>query len=177
MEAFLEARALYYAIRQIPIVDDATISLMPGRLVIVVGPNGAGKSTLLKLLSGELRPTSGEIICGGESLRRTPAWRLARRRAVMAQATQLAFPFAVDEVVRIGLDALGADAAGKEPDAIVACALRRADIVHLSHRIRYVIGRRAAADTFRPRALSACRRPTQRKPSGALSRVSICGIN
>ncbi|WP_457796286.1 ATP-binding cassette domain-containing protein [Methylocystis sp. S23] len=61
MEAFLEARALYYAIRQIPIVDDATISLMPGRLVIVVGPNGAGKSTLLKLLSGKLRPTSGEL--------------------------------------------------------------------------------------------------------------------
>lgn len=134
MDGFLEARALYHSIGQKHIVDNATISLAPGRLIVVVGPNGAGKSTLLKLLSGELRPTSGNIVCASEPLRQTPAWRLARRRAVMAQATQLAFPFTVSEVVCIGLDTLGRNAAGSEADAIVAQALRRADILHLSHR-------------------------------------------
>jgi len=134
MGAFLEARALYYTIGQQNIVDHATISLPSGRLIIVVGPNGAGKSTLLKLLSGELRPTSGDIVCAGEPLRDTPTWRLARRRAVMAQATQLAFPFTVNEVVRMGLETLGANARSDEADAIVAQCLRRADINQLAHR-------------------------------------------
>ena len=134
MDAFLEARAISHTIRQTRIVENATISLMPGRLAIFVGPNGAGKSTLLKLLSGELHPSAGEIICAGEPLRETPAWRLARRRAVMAQTTQLAFPFTVNEVVRLGLETLGAGARGNAADAIVAQALERADILHLSPR-------------------------------------------
>lgn len=134
MKAFLEAHALCRTIRGAHIVEDASISLMPGRLTIVIGPNGAGKSTLLKLLSGELLPTSGDIVCANEPLRDTPAWRLARRRAVMAQATQLAFPFTVNEVVRLGLDTLGVNARRKETNAIIDQALRRADILHLAHR-------------------------------------------
>jgi len=134
MRPFLKASALRYSIRKAHIVDDATISLLPGRLAIIVGPNGAGKSTLLKLLSGELRPTSGEISCCSEPLHLTPAWRLARRRAVMAQATQLAFSFTVEEVVRIGLDTVGVAKKGEELDAIVLRAIRRADILHLVHR-------------------------------------------
>ena len=144
MNAFLEARALYRTVRRTHIVEDATISLIPGQLTIIVGPNGAGKSTLLKLLSGEVRPTSGDIVCAGETLKETPAWRLARRRAVMAQATQLAFPFSVNEVVRLGLDTLGLDTLGLDTlgvdakridaDAIIDHALRRADILHLAER-------------------------------------------
>ncbi|MBM3578805.1 MAG: heme ABC transporter ATP-binding protein [Alphaproteobacteria bacterium] len=134
MGAFIEARALYYTVGHQNIVENATISLPAGRLIIVVGPNGAGKSTLLRLLSGELRPTSGSIVCAGEKLQGTPTWRLARRRAVMAQATQLAFPFTVNEVVRIGLETLGANTRGSEADAIVAQCLRRADILQLACR-------------------------------------------
>lgn len=134
MKPFVEARALHYAVRGVHIVADATLSLFPGRLVVIVGPNGAGKSTLLKLLSGELHASSGEVSCCGEPLRRIPAWLLARRRAVMAQATQLAFPFTVEEVVRIGLDTLGVDARGEAADEIIARALRRADISNLARR-------------------------------------------
>lgn len=134
MTAFLEARALYRTIRGAHIVENASISLMAGQLAIAIGPNGAGKSTLLKLLSGELRPTSGDIVCAAEPLRDTPAWRLARRRAVMAQATQLAFPFTVSEVVRLGLDTLGVNAKRMETNAIIDQAMRRADILHLARR-------------------------------------------
>ena len=34
------------------ILDDVTLSFMPGAKIGVVGPNGAGKSTLLKIMSG-----------------------------------------------------------------------------------------------------------------------------
>lgn len=41
-------------------VNDITCSLGPG-LTAVLGPNGAGKSTLLKLITGQLRPTTGIV--------------------------------------------------------------------------------------------------------------------
>ena len=39
-----------------------------GELVCVMGASGSGKSTLLKVLAGQLRPTSGEVILNGQSL-------------------------------------------------------------------------------------------------------------
>src|SRR6516164_4770189 len=42
--------------------DDASFAVNPTDRVAVVGPNGVGKSTLLRLLTGELTPTSGEIV-------------------------------------------------------------------------------------------------------------------
>src|SRR5215813_5764221 len=41
---------------------DASFSVNPADRLAIVGPNGAGKSTLLRLLSGELAPTSGQVV-------------------------------------------------------------------------------------------------------------------
>ena len=46
-------------------LDDADISIGPGRIVGLLGPNGSGKSTFIKLANGLLTPNAGEIkICG-----------------------------------------------------------------------------------------------------------------
>lgn len=42
------------------ILDDVTLSFLPGAKIGVVGPNGAGKSSLLKIMAGQDRPTNGE---------------------------------------------------------------------------------------------------------------------
>ena len=42
-------------------VDNVSLELAIGEIHAVIGPNGAGKTTLVNLLSGELRPTSGDI--------------------------------------------------------------------------------------------------------------------
>jgi ATP-binding cassette ChvD family protein len=42
------------------ILDDVTLSFLPGAKIGVVGPNGAGKSSLLKIMAGLDRPTNGE---------------------------------------------------------------------------------------------------------------------
>ncbi len=42
------------------LLDNVTLSFLPGAKIGVVGPNGAGKSTLLKLMAGLDRPNNGE---------------------------------------------------------------------------------------------------------------------
>ena len=41
-----------------------------GEFVFLVGPSGSGKSTIIKLITGELKPTSGEVHVNGYSLER-----------------------------------------------------------------------------------------------------------
>ena len=42
------------------ILDNVTLSFLPGAKIGVVGPNGAGKSTLLKLMAGLDKPNNGD---------------------------------------------------------------------------------------------------------------------
>jgi lantibiotic transport system ATP-binding protein len=46
-------------------VSDISLSIMRNSVYGLLGPNGAGKSTTLKMITGMLRPTSGEIIFEG----------------------------------------------------------------------------------------------------------------
>jgi ATP-binding cassette ChvD family protein len=44
------------------VLDDVTLSFLPGAKIGVVGPNGAGKSTLLRLMAGLEGPSNGEVL-------------------------------------------------------------------------------------------------------------------
>lgn len=48
-------------------VDNVSLSIEENSIYGLLGPNGAGKSTTLKMLTGMLRPTSGEIIFDGHA--------------------------------------------------------------------------------------------------------------
>jgi ABC-2 type transport system ATP-binding protein len=47
-------------------VNNVTLSIQENSVYGLLGPNGAGKSTTLKMLTGMLRPTSGEILFQGK---------------------------------------------------------------------------------------------------------------
>lgn len=47
------------------VLNGISFSLMPGEAVGIVGQNGAGKSTLLKLITGTLKPSTGEVRAAG----------------------------------------------------------------------------------------------------------------
>ncbi len=97
-----------------------------GQLTVIAGPNGAGKSTLMKVLTGELRPVSGNASLDGRSISAYAPHELAGRRAVLPQSSQLAFPFTVFEVVRLGFSTTRVSRV--EQDSIVLEMLNRVDL-------------------------------------------------
>ena len=42
-------------------IHDVSFEARPGEVLGLLGPNGSGKSTTVKILTGLLRPTSGEV--------------------------------------------------------------------------------------------------------------------
>jgi branched-chain amino acid transport system ATP-binding protein len=58
-------------------LDDVSLTVRANQIVGVIGPNGAGKTTLFNTVSRFVNPSGGTIAYRGESLLRTPAWRLA----------------------------------------------------------------------------------------------------
>jgi ATP-binding cassette subfamily B protein len=61
------------------ILDQLTLTVVPGETIAIVGRSGSGKSTLIKLLAGLLEPTDGQITFDGFELR-TLDYRTLRRR-------------------------------------------------------------------------------------------------
>ncbi len=112
------------------LIDDVSLDLTPGTLVAVVGPNGAGKSTLLKVVCGELKPDAGTVSYAGAGGGEPDTATLARLRAVLPQATQLAFPFTAFEIVRMGAVAQGA----RQPRAEAMRALARVGLRGFENR-------------------------------------------
>ncbi len=51
-------------------LDSLSLEINAGELFVFLGPNGAGKTTTIKLITGLLRPTSGEVFVGGYSMER-----------------------------------------------------------------------------------------------------------
>ena len=49
-------------------VNNVTLNFHTGQVHALLGPNGAGKSTFINLLSGDIRPTSGEISLRGHAI-------------------------------------------------------------------------------------------------------------
>jgi branched-chain amino acid transport system permease protein len=87
----IEAHDLTRHFGGIRALDGVSLTVHEGEVVGLVGPNGSGKTTLVNLLSGALRPTSGDIRIDGRSVVGLPAHRLAHAGA--ARTYQIPRPF------------------------------------------------------------------------------------
>ncbi len=74
-----------------PAVDDLTMEIPEGEIVILVGPSGCGKTTTMKLINRLIEPTSGRIFLDGEDVTRVNADQLRRRIGYVIQQIGL-FP-------------------------------------------------------------------------------------
>ncbi len=119
---------LSYGKRQI--LHGVDFAAQSGEFTAIVGPNGSGKTTLMKALIGE-EEYSGEVILEGRNIATAKTWELAAVRGVLPQATALAFPFTVAEVVRLGLTS--GVSAGREN--LVGMALERVGLATYAGRL------------------------------------------
>ena len=83
-------------------IHDVSLSLSPGRITALMGPNGAGKSTLLRLMTGELTPSSGQVLLDNVPLPSIPRRLFAQQVAVIRQERAFTFPMSCMELVMTG---------------------------------------------------------------------------
>jgi iron complex transport system ATP-binding protein len=98
----LEAHAVSLRIGDSTLVDAIDLRIAAGEMIAIVGPNGAGKSTLLRMLSGDLRPTSGRVELNGRDIDSYRPRQLAQHRTMLSQHVNVTFPFTVEEIVAMG---------------------------------------------------------------------------
>ena len=55
---------------ELQVLRGVDLTVEKGDVVAILGPSGSGKSTIIKLISGELKPTSGTVHVNGYSLER-----------------------------------------------------------------------------------------------------------
>lgn len=70
------------------ILDDCSLTVRRGELMVLIGPSGAGKSTLLQCIDCLIPPDSGEIWLEGERLERDDRRRLCDFRAQVGMIFQ-----------------------------------------------------------------------------------------
>lgn len=99
----LSATDLRLAYGRRDVVHDASITLEPGRVTVLVGPNGSGKSTLLRGLTSLHRPSEGAILYGDGIMAADLSERqLAQRVAMLSQSRPTPSGVSVREVVEYG---------------------------------------------------------------------------
>ena len=71
----------------VPVLNDVSVTIEKGEIVVICGPSGSGKSTLIKTLNGLEPVQNGEITVDGESLTKTNA-NLSKLRARVGMVFQ-----------------------------------------------------------------------------------------
>ncbi|MCX7367269.1 MAG: ATP-binding cassette domain-containing protein [Alphaproteobacteria bacterium] len=130
MSALLEVTGVGKRYGGIAAIDGVSFSVGERELVCVIGPNGAGKSSLLNVMSGTLRPDSGDVRFDGRSLLGRPAHLFAKHGIVRKFQGANVFPWmtVVDSLEMAGLAV--AMASGRAPPPVAEIL----SIIKLGHQ-------------------------------------------
>ncbi len=122
-EKLLEVKDLVVHYGKTEALKGILVDIPKEMIVALVGANGAGKSTLLRVISGLMKPTSGEVWFEGIKIDRVPAHKIAKLGiAHVPEGRRLFMKMSVLDNLKIGsrnscrlCDHLDRDSRGEEP--------------------------------------------------------------
>ena len=83
-------------------VEDLSLAVADGELLVLLGPSGCGKTTTLRMIAGFVEATSGRVILGGRDITYLPPYR--RNTGFVFQSYALFPHLSVFENVAFGLE-------------------------------------------------------------------------
>jgi len=105
-ETLVEVDSVTFAYGRRPVLKGVTMRVPRGKVVAIMGVSGSGKTTLLRLISGQLKPTTGTVRVAGEAvdaLDTEGLYRLRRRMSMLFQFGALFTDMSVFENVAFPL--------------------------------------------------------------------------
>ena len=78
MMALFEARNIHKRFGSRVVLENISLAFQEGQVSGIMGPNGAGKSTCFHVLTGQHRPSRGEVVFDGKRISGLPPQRIAR---------------------------------------------------------------------------------------------------
>ncbi|MGI8626694.1 MAG: betaine/proline/choline family ABC transporter ATP-binding protein [Geodermatophilaceae bacterium] len=118
-----------------PAVDNLTLEIPEGEIVILVGPSGCGKTTTMKMINRIIEPTSGRIILDGEDVTTTDPDKLRRKIGYVIQQIGLFPHMTIAENIATVPKLLGWDK--KKIDARIDELLQTVSMAPETYRNRY----------------------------------------
>ena len=87
------------------VVNEVNLNLSKGEIVGLLGPNGAGKTTTFYMITGMIRPSSGEIFLDNDNITTAPMYERARMGiGYLAQEPSIFAKLSVEDNLRIVLE-------------------------------------------------------------------------
>ena len=87
----IEYQNIHMAYGDKVIIEDFNLSVEQGEFVTVIGSSGCGKTTILKMVNGLIRPTGGDVLVNGKSIKNADLTQLRRNIGYAIQGSVL-FP-------------------------------------------------------------------------------------
>lgn len=108
----LELDAITLSYTGAPVIENLSLTVEPGEILVLTGPSGCGKSTLLRALTGLLRPDAGRVLADGE-----PVTTTSRDRGMVFQDSALLPWRTVRSNIELALQLRGEPRAGRRARA------------------------------------------------------------
>ncbi|MFE0252257.1 ABC transporter ATP-binding protein [Streptomyces sp. NPDC059010] len=132
----LSATGVTVAYEDVDVVHDASLTLRPGEVTVLVGPNGSGKSTLLRTVARLQRPRTASLVVGGSDALALSPREFSRHVALLTQGRPTPSGLTVRDVVEFGRYPYRSRWGRADPDgpAAVERALAMTGVAELAER-------------------------------------------
>ena len=98
----VEIQNINYRIGNKIILNDVNLSIKNNEITSIIGPNGSGKSSLLKIISGDFKADSGDVIFDDIDIMSMSLLTQALTRSVMSQSQVVVYDYTVKDIVELG---------------------------------------------------------------------------